>query len=167
MKLVTTNLLDRFWKNGVKPIMTSLGDKFDKSRIVNNMLTTVAGYALDGRLGPVIQKQIDDLLAEVSGINSNFVDTGWVRLNSAYPVFYRHKNGFVTLYAVYANIVMSSGSLHIGELPAALKPPAELTAMDAITGYTRLAVAANAKVSIITVGNGNHDYCYATLTYPV
>lgn len=34
MKVVTTNLLNRFWKNGIKPIMEGVAKKIDTSKIV-------------------------------------------------------------------------------------------------------------------------------------
>lgn len=71
MRLVTTNLLNRFWGNGVKPIMAALGNKLEASRIVNNLLTTVAGYALDARQGKVLHDKNVELENALNEINSN------------------------------------------------------------------------------------------------
>lgn len=46
------------------------GDKLDKENIANNLTTTQEGYALDARQGKVLDKKIDDLGGEVSGLNS-------------------------------------------------------------------------------------------------
>lgn len=72
MKLVTTNLLDRLWKNGVKPILTSLGNKIDTSKIVNNMMTTVAGYVADARIAKILHDKDVELENAINEINSNF-----------------------------------------------------------------------------------------------
>lgn len=61
MKVVTTNLLNRFWKNGVKPIKDALTNKVDSSKIVNSLLTTAAGFALDARQGKVLDDKITEL----------------------------------------------------------------------------------------------------------
>lgn len=66
MKVVTTNLLNRFWKNGVKPIKDALTSKIDSSKIVNSLLTTAAGFALDARQGKVLDDKITQL-------NSKFI----------------------------------------------------------------------------------------------
>ena len=72
MKVVTTNLLNRFWKNGV---LIKLEEKLDKDKIANNLTTTETEYVLDARQG----KQLDDKIArqgkqlddKIARINSN------------------------------------------------------------------------------------------------
>lgn len=64
MRLINTNLLNYFYKNGIKPLKDAISGKLDMSKIANNLLTTVSGYALDARQGKVVQDEID-------GINSN------------------------------------------------------------------------------------------------
>lgn len=69
MKIITTNLLNRFWKNGVKPIKDAASMKLDKSKVVNNLLTTEGGFVLDARQGAEIHtrlEQLDSLLNAVS-----------------------------------------------------------------------------------------------------
>lgn len=61
MKVVTTNLLNRFWTNGVKPIKDALTNKVDSSKIVNSLLTTAAGYALDACQGKALDDKITEL----------------------------------------------------------------------------------------------------------
>ena len=46
MGIITTNLLNRFWKRGIKPIKESLDGKFDASGVIN----TIAGEKLMGNL---------------------------------------------------------------------------------------------------------------------
>jgi len=55
----------------VKPIMAALGNKLEASRIVNNLLTTVAGYALDARQGKVLHDKNVELENALNEINSN------------------------------------------------------------------------------------------------
>lgn len=61
MKAITANLLNRFWKKGVKPIKEEVAKKFNSSNVVNTLLTTEAGYALDARQGKVLKDQLDKL----------------------------------------------------------------------------------------------------------
>lgn len=61
MKIITTNLLNRFWKNGVKPIKDAASMKLDKSKVVNNLLTTEGGFVLDARQGAEIHTRLEQL----------------------------------------------------------------------------------------------------------
>lgn len=63
MKVITTNRLNRFWTNGVKPIKDTLASKLNTSSVVNHLLTTAAGYVLDARQGKVL----DDKIAVLNG----------------------------------------------------------------------------------------------------
>lgn len=49
MKVVTTNLLNRFWKNGVIPIKYAISSKFDTSKIVKSANITEEGFVMDGK----------------------------------------------------------------------------------------------------------------------
>lgn len=68
MKVVTTNLLNRFWKSGIKPIKDALTGKVDSSRIVNSLLTTEAGFALDARQGKVLDDKVTELIGNFGGL---------------------------------------------------------------------------------------------------
>lgn len=79
MKVITTNLLNRFWKNGV---LIKLGEKLDKDKIADNLTTTETGYVLDARQGKQLDdkitgqgRQLDDKITElddkIARINSN------------------------------------------------------------------------------------------------
>lgn len=68
MKVITTNLLNRFWKNGVLPIKNTLSSKVNITDIVNNLTTTVANKALDARQG----KALDD---KIIALNRNLQET--------------------------------------------------------------------------------------------
>ncbi len=69
MKVVTTNLLNRFWKNGVKPIKEALTGKLDSSRIINSLLATEAGFALDARQGKVLDDKLTELDGNIDALN--------------------------------------------------------------------------------------------------
>ena len=70
MKVITTNLLNRFYKNGVKPIKDALAKKLDTTKVVSNLTTTAAGYALDARQG----KALNDKIVEINGgLGSNYM----------------------------------------------------------------------------------------------
>ena len=68
MKVITTNLLNRFWKNGVKPIKEAVTGKLDASKVVNSLLATEEGFALDATQGKALKDQVDEL-------NRNLVQT--------------------------------------------------------------------------------------------
>ena len=70
MKIIDTNKLNRFWKNGVKPIADSVAKKLDTSKVINNLLTTKAGYALDARQGKVLQDQVSEINSNLSELNT-------------------------------------------------------------------------------------------------
>lgn len=70
MKVVTTNLLNRFWKSGIKPIKDALTGKVDSSRIVNSLLTTEAGFALDARQGKALNDKITQLNGKIESVSS-------------------------------------------------------------------------------------------------
>ena len=61
MKVITTNLLNRFWKNGVKPIKEAVSGKLDASKVVNSLLATEEGFALDATQGKILKEQVDEL----------------------------------------------------------------------------------------------------------
>ena len=61
MKVITTNLLNRFYKNGVKPIKDAVAGKLDASKVVASTSISVPGFVMDG-------KTCSEALA---GINSN------------------------------------------------------------------------------------------------
>ena len=50
MKVITTNLLNRFWKNGVAPIKSELSGKLDKSKIVASTTIAEEGMVMDGKI---------------------------------------------------------------------------------------------------------------------
>lgn len=60
MKVITTNLLNRFWKNGVKPIKDAVELKFDTSKILKSANITEEGFVMDG-------KTVTEQFAELNG----------------------------------------------------------------------------------------------------
>ena len=84
MKVITTNRLNRFWKNGVLPIKNALANKLNTANVVNNLLTTAAGYALDARQG----KALDDKITALNGkiIKKTVTFTGTIAPKSTVSV---------------------------------------------------------------------------------
>lgn len=69
MKVITTNLLNRFWKNGVKPIKEAVSGKLDASKVVNSLLATEEGFALDATQGKILKEQVDELNRKLPACN--------------------------------------------------------------------------------------------------
>ena len=63
MKVITTNLLNRLWKNGV---LEKLKLKVDVAKIVNNFTTTVEGTVADGRAVKTLKDELDSLNGKLS-----------------------------------------------------------------------------------------------------
>lgn len=76
MKVITTNRLNRFWKNGVKPIKDALANKLNTANVVNNLLTTAAGYALDARQGKALDDKITALNGKLTGGYTHLTTNG-------------------------------------------------------------------------------------------
>lgn len=68
MKVVTTNLLNRFWKNGVMPIKNALVSKFDTSKIVKSANITEEGFVMDGKTA---SEQFAELNGNIETLASN------------------------------------------------------------------------------------------------
>ncbi len=62
MGIVTTNLLNRFWNKGIKPIKEALDKKVDASRIIESTEITESGFVMDGKTAS----------EEFAKLNSNF-----------------------------------------------------------------------------------------------
>lgn len=73
MKVITTNLLNRFWKNGVKPVKDALATKFNLSDVINNLTTTVSGKALDARQGKVLKDLYDELNGKLKVLKTEYI----------------------------------------------------------------------------------------------
>lgn len=68
MKVITTNRLNRFWKNGILP---KIAEKLASSAVINNLTTTAAGYALDARQGKTLKDEIDRTNTGLSTLNAD------------------------------------------------------------------------------------------------
>jgi len=98
MKVITTNRLNRFWKNGVLPIKNALANKLNTANIVNNLLTTAAGYALDARQG----KALDDKITALNGKllhAKNTSQSGWRFYRVGNLVFFTHNKALSVVAA--------------------------------------------------------------------
>lgn len=104
MKVITTNRLNRFWKNGVLPIKNSLASKLNTSNVVNNLLTTIAGYALDARQGKILD---DKITALNSNLKKQYVQSGRATTQNVNGYFREIQITFPKAYKTIPNVVAS------------------------------------------------------------
>lgn len=98
MKVITTNLLNRFWKNGVKPIKDDVVKKLNTANVINNLLATAAGYALDARQGKILDDKITELNGNYTHLTTNSNGNGFLKL----------PNGFKLIYGTYPAQALAS-----------------------------------------------------------
>ena len=71
MGIITTNLLNRFWKKGIKPIRESLDEKVEVSKIIESTNITEPGFVMDGRTASEEFSELNRKLVYGSQININ------------------------------------------------------------------------------------------------
>ena len=119
MKIVTTNLLNRFWKNGVKPIKDGLANKVDSSKIVNSLLTTAEGFALDARQGKVLDNKITELNRKsikrktISGTTTRFSNLTTDLSINKYNVLSAYSTNEVSICLPYISTSLGVWALHV------------------------------------------------------
>ena len=64
MKVITTNLLNRFWENGIKPIKTALGGKLDVTKVIKSTNITEPGFVMDGKTAADAFAQLNKKLGD-------------------------------------------------------------------------------------------------------
>lgn len=141
-----------------------------KSRIVNNLLTTEKGFWLDARLGPVIQKDIDDLRELANGINSNLMEISDAEelVNKYVRCFYAKKGQSVELYIEQNKVEFSNNTQYtLGTLPIGYRPLRTFATMTALGRSTPimayLSVTSTGVVTIHPYGDlpiGGYTYCH-------
>ncbi len=82
------NRFNQFWNEGVKPIKEKV-DNFKGVGVVNNLLATVAGKALDAVQGRVLHEKDVELENKISQINNNLKQQ---------PLFIYNSSGEITGY---------------------------------------------------------------------
>ena len=133
MKVVTTNLLNRFWKNGVKPIKDALTGKVDSSRIVNSLLATEAGFALDARQGKVLNDKVTELNGKLTFVNADqtsLINTyNRIAMYQGFQLWKVGTNAYLQI-AFHNNIAMLADYVLV-QVPEAFKPAATISLFDA------------------------------------
>ncbi len=74
MKVVTTNLLNRFWKNGIVPIKNALAGKLDASKVVASRNITEPGYVMDGKTASEALAELNRNITDLFTADTNYVD---------------------------------------------------------------------------------------------
>jgi len=85
-KLMNANLLNRFWKNGIKPIATALTGKIDAAKVVRSTNITEEGFLMDG-------KTASEAVAE---LNRNFSSMFEVVTQTKTQAVTKGVNGYVS-----------------------------------------------------------------------
>lgn len=116
MKVITTNRLNRFWKNGVLPIKNALATKLNTSSVVNNLLTTAAGYTLDARQG----KALDDKITALNGKSTQQVTATINGLSCTYNFIKIGQAVYCTISAI-GTLATNSGEVS-NVIPTAYQP---------------------------------------------
>ena len=104
---------------------------------------------------------IEDLLLEISWGNSNQADSGWVSLNDQHYVYYRLKNGYVTV-VINSNSEIIDGTV-LGQLPNNLIPQKDLYTSNYSKNGAALCIRTNGDVS----WNNTSSYNHCAVTYPI
>lgn len=114
MKVITTNLLNRFWKNGVKPIKEAVTGKLDASKVVNSLLATEEGFALDATQGKALKDQVDELNRKLDQESSTKV-MGFSFLRRGNEVLMTHNSILEVVEA--GHVYTNQGSIPMGYRP--------------------------------------------------
>lgn len=129
MKVITTNLLNRLWKNGV---LEKLKLKVDVAKIVNNFTTTVEGTVADGRAVKTLKDELDSLNGKLKA--TRIADFS---ANSNFKV--NHTSIF---YCPASNIVMfcikgdfKNGARQLGTIGEKYRPDFEVQLQSSLNQY--------------------------------
>lgn len=148
MKVITTNRLNRFWTNGVKPIKDALENKLNTSSVINNLLTTVAGYALDARQGKVL----DDKITALNGKLGYTANVTTVTLNGWTVQYQNAGAGYIYVFLKRTVQKLESGSAYT-----------EITNLPFTVAFSQWITITNI-VSTTVVGSGVATFSGRTLT---
>ena len=90
MKVITTNLLNRFWENGIKPIKTALGGKLDVTKVIKSTNITEPGFVMDGKTAADAFAQLNKNLMPVVLFNNDSASvTSDITLSQSAAIFNR------------------------------------------------------------------------------
>lgn len=149
MKVITTNLLNRFWTIGVKPIKEAVAGKLDASKVVNSLLATEEGFALDARQGKALKDQVDELNRKLVFLDQNAKNSsvnGWTLVRNGNIVTFKHNK-------VLSGVIAGHSYSNQGKIPEGYRPAIDITLPgDRIIGAT---ITGSFYVSIGPAGNTN------------
>ena len=148
MKVITTNRLNRFWTNGVKPIKDALASKLNTSSVINNLLTTVAGYALDARQGKVL----DDKITALNGKLGYTTNVTTVTLNGWTVQYQNAGAGYIYVHIMRTVQKLEGSSAYT-----------EITNLPFTAAFTQWMPITNV-VATTVVGSGIANFSGTTLT---
>ena len=127
------------------------------------LMDKIWDYVVDKMTTAVIAKlgtTNKTLIGAVNELNSNQKDTDWVALNEQHYMFYRCKNGFVTI-VINSNVELKDATL-LCVLPNQCRPLKEFYVAN-YTGDSGMYVRANGEV----LWNNTSTYNHCSITYPV
>ena len=144
-------------------ITSEAAKKLNTANVINNLLTTSAGYALDARQGKVLNDKIASAQSDITELNSNLKPTEWKTITTANRItsYYRY-NGFaceVQIDGTLANASLQAWqSFSLGMLPAGYRPDRTLQIPSSIPGKYLMQIDVSGKIDFVatsTFSNSN------------
>ena len=128
------------------------------------LMSKIWNYVVDKMTSAVVAKLTTTdktVLGAINELNSNQADSGWVSLNDQHCVYYRLKNGYVTV-VINSNSEIIDGTV-LGQLPNNLIPQKDLYTSNYSKNGAALCIRTNGDVS----WNNTSSYNHCAVTYPI
>lgn len=95
-------------------------------------------------------------------------DTGWKKVSENYDVYYRRKNGFVTVRGRGANVTVATSGTAVGTLPEGFRPIGYDcdNACSALGGNAELLVRVQTSGRVIIFSQPASQYWSFCITFP-
>lgn len=155
-----------------KLLNDAIEKKLNSANVINNLLATVAGNALDACQGKVLDGKITDLAETLARLNGKLEDTGWIPIGS--NVKYRKKAGIVTVIGDSdgeITLPKFDGTVTVATLPEEVRPTAQiltLATQKSSSGYvTQVRIFVEGQISLCNLNpNYASSYWGFTVSYP-